>query len=56
MDEFSRYEITRSKFDATFIILAVLFMCIDVAWILMIWGAASVGTPTQPKGRDDYLR
>ena len=31
-------------------------MCMDVAWILMIWGAASVGTPTQPKGRDDYLR
>ena len=31
-------------------------MGIDVAWILMIWGAASLGSPTVPNGRDDYLR
>ena len=31
-------------------------MGIDVAWILMIWGATSLGSPTVPNGRDDYLR
>ena len=31
-------------------------MVVDCAWILMVWVAMYVGTPTQPKGRDEYLR
>jgi len=56
VDEYTNYEITRDLFSNVFIILACIFMGIDVAWILMIWGAASLGSPTVPNGRDDYLR
>jgi len=56
VDEYTNYEITRDLFSNVFIILACIFMGIDVAWILMIWGAASLGSPTMPNGRDDYLR
>lgn len=31
-------------------------MLIDIAWMFALWSASSVGTPTQPKGRDKYLR
>ena len=56
VDEYQNYEITQSKFLSTFVVLACIFLAMDVAWILMVWGAASVGTPTQPGVRDDYLR
>ena len=56
VDEYTNYEITRDLFSNIFIILACIFMGIDASWILMIWGAASLGSPTVPNGRDDYLR
>jgi hypothetical protein len=49
-------DISRGSFSQNFIILACIFMALDVAWILMVWGAATVGTPTQSMGRDEYLR
>ncbi|KAL9190050.1 hypothetical protein ACHAXT_007261 [Thalassiosira profunda] len=56
VDQYEKYEITRSKFSTVFYALASIFMAMDVAWILMVWGTTAVGTPTQPKGRDEHQR
>lgn len=55
-DEVAKYEFSRPIFPSIFLVLAGVFMALDVAWILMVWTAATVGTPTQPSGRDKYLR
>jgi hypothetical protein len=56
VEQRENYNITRSTFSQTFVVLACIFMAMDVAWIMVVWVAATVGTPTQPMGRDDYLR
>ena len=48
--------IERKNFMANFVIVAVVYLMVDTGWILATWGVASVGTPTQPMGRDKYLR
>ncbi|KAL7463832.1 hypothetical protein ACHAXS_004182 [Conticribra weissflogii] len=50
------FEVTRNTFGLTFAGIAALYMVIDVAWILAVWSAACMGTPTEPMGRDEYLR
>jgi hypothetical protein len=37
-------------------IIAVVYFGINVTWLCMVWSAASIGTPTEPDGRDKYLR
>ena len=56
VDQYENLDIHRNSFTQAFVILACIFMAMDVAWITMVWVAATVGTPTQPVGRDDYLR
>mmetsp|Transcript_29580 Transcript_29580/g.59412 ORF Transcript_29580/g.59412 Transcript_29580/m.59412 type:complete len:985 (+) Transcript_29580:263-3217(+) len=55
-DQGSGFEVTRNTFGLTFAGIAALYMVIDVAWILAVWSAACMGTPTEPMGRDEYLR
>lgn len=49
-------EITEDRFGMVFTIMTTIFVFIDFTWILCVWSAASIGTPTQPMGRDEYLR
>mmetsp|Transcript_21209 Transcript_21209/g.42636 ORF Transcript_21209/g.42636 Transcript_21209/m.42636 type:complete len:977 (-) Transcript_21209:10-2940(-) len=51
-----RQKVTRPSSQYLFTMLAAIFMVVDVAWMFAVWSAASVGTPTQPKGRDKILR
>lgn len=39
-----------------YISVASIYLVGDVAWIIMVWSAASIGTPTEPGRRDKYLR
>ncbi len=48
--------ISRSESDSKFTYLSLFFLILDMSWLVMVWVATSVGTPTQPKGRDEYLR
>ncbi|KAL7542003.1 hypothetical protein ACHAXR_011417, partial [Thalassiosira sp. AJA248-18] len=41
---------------STFIIVSLLYGVLDIALSTAIWSAASVGTPTEPRGRDKALR
>jgi len=38
------------------IVTAVVYFGINISWLCMVWSAASIGTPTEPDGRDKYLR
>lgn len=49
-------KVTQKTFMASFIIVAAVYTFVDFSWLLSVWGAASMGTPTQPRGRDEYLR
>lgn len=51
-----RLKVSRPKNQYIFTALACIYMLIDIAWMFALWSASSVGTPTQPKGRDKYLR
>uniref|UniRef100_A0A7S2P2B1 sn-1-specific diacylglycerol lipase n=1 Tax=Skeletonema marinoi TaxID=267567 RepID=A0A7S2P2B1_9STRA len=37
-------------------VVAIVFLGINVCWLCMLWSATSLGTPTQPERRDKYLR
>ncbi len=37
-------------------IIAIVYFGINISWLCMVWSAASIGTPTEPDGRDKYLR
>lgn len=39
-----------------YISVASIYLVGDMAWIIMVWSAASIGTPTEPMRRDKYLR
>ena len=39
-----------------YITIASIYLVGDVAWLIMVWSAASIGTPTEPGRRDKYLR
>ena len=41
---------------ASFISNALAYFLLDVAWMVMIWSSASIGTPTEPMRRDVYIR
>jgi len=41
---------------ALFLIVSLIYTFLDMGLSLAIWSAASVGTPTEPKGRDKALR
>lgn len=56
VDDLEGKTIERSTFGTTFMVLAGVYAALDAAWILSVWGAASVGTPTQTTKRDEYLR
>lgn len=43
-------------FGSMFTVVTSVFVFIDFTWIMCVWSAASIGTPTQPMGRDEYLR
>ena len=47
---------TRPVFSSIFWSLACIFLVLDAAWLVIVWSAAIVGTPTQPKGRDEHQR
>ncbi len=53
---FEEQKITRDDFMSEFVLLSSVFLVLDISWMVMVWVATSVGTPTQPKGRDEYLR
>ena len=48
--------ISRNKSGSEFTFLSSFFLILDMSWLVMVWVATSVGTPTQPNGRDEYLR
>ena len=54
--EYEERQITRNTFLSEFVLMSCAFLVLDISWMVMVWVAASVGTPTQPKGRDEYLR
>ena len=56
VSQYADNKIQRSKFAMAFNVLASIYAALDLGWILALWGAASMGTPTQPGGRDKYLR
>lgn len=50
------YSLVRNRFRRAYVVMAGVFMAIDIAWILLVWNAALLGTPTQPEGRTTRLR
>ncbi|KAL3796024.1 hypothetical protein HJC23_013081 [Cyclotella cryptica] len=48
--------ITVDRFGMLFTVVASIFVFVDFTWIMCVWSAASIGTPTQPMGRDEYLK
>jgi hypothetical protein len=48
--------ITVDIFGSIFIWATIIFVFLDFTWILCVWSASSLGTPTQSTGRDGYLR
>ncbi|KAL7535163.1 hypothetical protein ACHAXR_006312 [Thalassiosira sp. AJA248-18] len=49
-------EYKSDTFWEEFIGNALFYFAIDVAWIILVWRSASIGTPTQPFSRDIYIR
>ena len=49
-------EYYEDPFIEVFLTPAVAFFCVDVAWLIMVWHSASIGTPTEPMRRDVYIR
>ena len=47
---------TRNNFGIIYVFFAARYMFLDVGWLAMTWSAASLGTPTETKERDRYLR
>lgn len=39
-----------------YLIISILYTFLDMSLSLAIWSAASVGTPTEPRGRDQVIR
>lgn len=35
---------------------AVIYLCVDVAWMCFLWTASSIGTITEPRNRDKFVR
>lgn len=35
---------------------AVIYFCVDVAWMCFLWTASSIGTITEPRNRDKFVR
>ena len=35
---------------------AVIYLCVDVAWMFFLWTASSIGTITEPRKRDTHVR
>lgn len=54
--EYQERQIRRNRFLENFVLMSSVFLAVDISWMVMVWVAASVGTPTQPNGRDEYLR
>ena len=54
--DYKERRISRNTFLQEFVVMSCAFIVLDITWMVMVWVAASVGTPTQPKGRDEYLR
>jgi len=40
----------------TLALIAISYLVVDFAWIAMTWSSSSIGTPTQPMRRDQYVR
>jgi hypothetical protein len=40
---------------STFLMLSIIYTFLDLIVSLSVWSAASVGTPTDPKGRDTIM-
>eukprot|EP00804_Cyclotella_cryptica_P026509 CCRYP_008141-RB/>CCRYP_008141-RB protein AED:0.08 eAED:0.08 QI:258/1/1/1/0.63/0.5/12/1927/500 len=54
--EFGGLVITVDRFEMVFTWVASIYVFIDCTWIMCVWSAASIGTPTQPIERDKFLR
>ncbi len=48
--------ISRPMKQYIFVTVASVYMIIDIIWMFALSSASSIGTPTNPKGRDKYLR
>ena len=46
----------QDPFISMFLSPALGLFIVDVAWLVMVWASSSVGTPTEPYGRDMYIR
>lgn len=53
-DELLSFE--RNNFGLLFVVLAIIYFAADLTWMCMMWSSASLGTPTETKERDKYLR
>jgi len=51
-----KVEINEDPFISLFLSPALGLFAVDVAWLVMVWASSSVGTPTEPYGRDRYIR
>jgi len=49
-------EYQTDHFADNFLYNAITYFAIDVAWMIMVWSSASIGTPTEPARRDVYMR
>jgi len=56
LDEIKNIELEPSSFLDEFLANSMMYFIYDVAWVIMAWNSASIGTPTEPMRRDVYLR
>ena len=42
--------------ENAFVQTSLAYFLIDVAWLIILWASASIGTPTRPRSRDAYVR
>lgn len=47
---------SQDPFISSFLAPALTLFIVDIAWLVMVWASSSVGTPTEPYGRDRYIR
>eukprot|EP00579_Thalassiosira_antarctica_P010681 CAMPEP_0201912116 /NCGR_PEP_ID=MMETSP0903-20130614/2870_1 /ASSEMBLY_ACC=CAM_ASM_000552 /TAXON_ID=420261 /ORGANISM="Thalassiosira antarctica, Strain CCMP982" /LENGTH=1009 /DNA_ID=CAMNT_0048447001 /DNA_START=24 /DNA_END=3053 /DNA_ORIENTATION=- len=55
-EEIGNADYKSGSFLDEFLFNSVAYFFYDVAWIIMVWNSASIGTPTEPMRRDVYIR
>lgn len=56
LDESGRLDSSFMSYSIDYTALASVYLLADIAWIVMLWSASSIGTPTEPMRRDKYVR